>query len=221
MVINGSDTRGRMRHATAGLRVATGLAAGAATGAVASLFMVASASILVGWDVAVAVYLAWTWSAVWGLDSRLTAERAKREDPSIPVADLLLIGAGVAALAAVAFALVKASQTAGGTKAFLITLGLVSVVLSWTLVHTVYALRYARAYYAEPTGGIDFNEDEPPNYIDFAYFAFTVGMTFQVSDTNITVKAVRRLTLRHALLSYLFGAVLLGLVINVVSTLLK
>jgi uncharacterized membrane protein len=221
MVIDGSDTRGRMRHAFAGLRVACGLLAGAVAGVTASQFMVSSASILVGWDVAVAVYLVWTWSAVWGMDSGLTAERAKREDPSIPVADLLLIGAGVAALAAVALALVKAGQTAGGMRAFLITLGLFSVVLSWTLVHTVYALRYARAYYSEPTGGIDFNEDEPPSYIDFAYFAFTVGMTFQVSDTNITMKAVRRLTLRHALLSYLFGAVLLGLVINVVSALLK
>ena len=100
-------------------------------------------------------------------------------------------------------------------------LGLLSVVLSWTIVHTVYALRYARAYYSEPNGGIEFNEEEPPTYTDFAYFAFTVGMTFQVADTNITSKAVRRITLHHALLSYLFGAVLLGLVINVVSTLLK
>src|SRR5438477_7265 len=74
---------------------------------------------------------------------------------------------------------------------------------------------------ADPPGGIDFNEAEPPTYTDFAYFAFTVGMTFQVADTNITSKAVRRITLHHALLSYLFGAVLLGLVINVVSTLLK
>ena len=87
-------------------------------------------------------------------------------------------------------------------------------------------LRYARAYYsgpagAEPAGGIEFNEDEPPTYIDFAYFAFTIGMTFQVSDTNITSKTVRRTTLRHALFAYLYGAVLLGLVINVVATLLR
>jgi uncharacterized membrane protein len=84
----------------------------------------------------------------------------------------------------------------------------------------VFGLRYARAFYSEPVGGIDFNEAEPPNYIDFAYYSFTVGMTFQVADTNITAKAVRRTTLHHALLSYLFGAVLLGIVINVVATLL-
>jgi uncharacterized membrane protein len=221
MVINGSDTGGRMRYAAAGTRVACGLLAGVVTGVVASLFTVPAAAILLGWDVGVAIYLAWTWSAIWALDPGLTARLAKREDPGIAVAELLLIGAGVAMLGAVAFALVRAGQAAGGTKTYLVTLGLLSVMLSWTVVHTIYMLRYARAYYSEPPGGIEFNEAEPPTYIDFAYFAFTIGMTFQVSDTNITAKAVRRITLHHALLSYLFGAVLLGLVISVVATLLK
>jgi uncharacterized membrane protein len=122
----------------------------------------------------------------------------------------------------VGLVLVKAGHAAGSVKASLITLGVVSAVLSWTMVHTVFMLRYARAYWgAEPPGGIEFNESEPPTYIDFAYYSFTIGMTFQVSDTNITAKAVRRLTLHHALLSYLFGAVLLGLAINVVATLLQ
>ena len=116
---------------------------------------------------------------------------------------------------------ISAGQAAGGMKTFLVTLGLLSVVLSWIIVHTVYALRYARAYYSEPAGGVEFNEEEPPTYTDFAYFAFTVGMTYQVADTNITSKVIRRTTLHHAFLSYLFGAVLLGLVINVVATLLK
>jgi uncharacterized membrane protein len=137
------------------------------------------------------------------------------------VAELLVIGAGTALLGAVGFALVKAGQAGGGMKAYLITVGLLSVVLSWTVTHTVFMLRYARAYYSEPTGGIEFNEAEPPTYTDFAYFSFTIGMCFQVSDTSITAKRVRRITLHHALLSYLFGAVLLGLVINVVATLLR
>ena len=216
-----SDTGGRLHQASAGLRVTCALLVGGVIGVVASLFTVPSASILLGWDAAVAIYLGWTGSAVRQLDPDLTARLAKREDPSAPAAEFLLIGAGVAALGAVAFALVKAGQAVGGTKAYLISVGLLSVVLSWTLVHTVFMLRYARAYYAEPTGGIEFNEKEPPTYIDFAYYAFTIGMTFQVADTNITSKTVRRITLHHALLSYLFGAVLLGLVINVVATLLK
>jgi uncharacterized membrane protein len=211
----------RMRRSSAVVRVTCALPGGAVAGTLVSLFMPPSASILLGWDVAVLIYLAWTWSAVQGLDPGVTAQLAKREDPSTAVADLVVIGAGTAMLAAVGFALLKAGQATGGTKAYLVTLGLLSVVLSWTVVHTVFALRYARAYYSEPVGGIDFNEDEPPNYIDFAYYAFTVGMTFQVADTNITTRAVRRATLHHALLSYLFGSVLLGLVINVVATLLK
>lgn len=210
-----------MRRSPAGTRVTWALLGGAVAGAVASLFMPVSASILLGWDVAVLIYLAWTWGAVQGLDPEVTAQLAKREDPSTPVADLVVIGAGTAMLAAVGFALAKAGEATGGMKAFLVTLGLVSVVLSWAVVHTVFALKYARAYYSEPAGGIEFNEDEPPNYIDFAYYAFTIGMTFQVADTNITARAVRRTTLHHALLSYLFGSVLLGLVINVVATLLK
>lgn len=210
-----------MRRSPAGTRVTWALLGGAVAGAVASLFTPISASILLGWDVAVLIYLAWTWGAVQGLDPEVTAQLAKREDPSTPVADLVVIGAGTAMLAAVGFALAKAGEATGGMKAYLVTLGLVSVVLSWAVVHTVFALKYARAYYSEPAGGIAFNEDEPPNYIDFAYYAFTIGMTFQVADTNITSRAVRRTTLHHALLSYLFGAVLLGLVINVVATLLK
>ena len=210
-----------MRRSPAATRVTWALLGGAVAGAAASLFTPLSASVLLGWDVAVLIYLAWTWGVVQGLDPEVTAQLAKREDPSTPVADLVVIGAGTAMLAAVGLALVKAGQATGGMKAYLVTLGLVSVVLSWAVVHTVFALKYARAYYSEPAGGIAFNEDEPPNYIDFAYYAFTIGMTFQVSDTNITSRAVRRTTLHHALLSYLFGSVLLGLVINVVATLLK
>jgi len=210
-----------MRRSPAATRVTWALLGGAVAGVIASLLTPVSASILLGWDVAVLIYLAWTWGAVQGLDPEVTAQLANREDPSTPVADLVVIGAGTAMLAAVGFALAKAGEATGGMKAYLVTLGLVSVVLSWAVVHTVFALKYARAYYSEPAGGIAFNEDEPPNYIDFAYYAFTIGMTFQVADTNITSRAVRRTTLHHALLSYLFGSVLLGLVINVVATLLK
>ena len=221
MVSNGASVSERMRTASAGQRVTVAMLAGAVAGVVVSLVTVPSAAVLAGWDVAVVIYLVWVFIAVWRLNPGTTARLAKREDPSSAVAELVVLAAGTAMLVAVGFALVRAGQATGGMKAMLVTLGLVSVVLSWTLVHTVYALRYARTYYSEPVGGIEFNEAEPPTYTDFAYFAFTVGMTFQVADTNITSKAIRRITLRHALLSYLFGAVLLGLVINVVATLLK
>ena len=194
---------------------------GAAAGVIFSLFTLATASVLLGWDTAVVIYLIWTVSSVWHLDSGSTARLAKREDPSSAVSELVIVGADTAVLVAVGFALVRAGHATGGMKAYLITLGVLSVVLSWTVVHAVYALRYARAYYAEPAGGIEFDESDPPTYLDFAYFSFTIGMTFQVSDTSTNSRPVRRLVLHHALLSYLFGAVLLGLVINVVATLLR
>lgn len=158
---------------------------------------------------------------VWRLDPSLTAVLALREDPSTAVAELVVVAAGTAMLGAVGFALLRAGRATGSTKAYLIGVGVLSVVLSWTVVHTVYLLRYARAYYGEPADGIEFNENEPPTYIDFGYFSFTIGMTFQVSDTNITSKPIRRIALHHALLSYLFGAVILAIAINVVAALLK
>ena len=214
-------TPARSRQPSGGLRVTWAMLGGAVTGAVVSLFTIPSASILLGWDAAVLIYLAWVWNAVWRLDPGTTARLAKREDPSNAVAELVVLGAGTAQLAAVGFALLRAGRATGSMKAFLIAVGLLSVVLSWAVVHTVFMLRYARGFYSEPPGGIEFNEGEPPTYLDFAYLSFTMGMTYQVSDTNITSKPIRRIALQHALLSYLFGGVLLAIIINVVATLLK
>jgi uncharacterized membrane protein len=89
------------------------------------------------------------------------------------------------------------------------------------VVHTIFTLRYARLYYTGRDEGVDFNQDDPPSYADFAYLAFTVGMTFQVSDTQITHHAMRAAILRHALLSYLFGTVIVATTINLVAGLGK
>ena len=177
-------------------------------------------AVLAGWDIAALLYLVLVWGAVYRMDAEVTARMAGREDPSTPVAEIVVVAASVAALVAVGFALVRAGEATGPIKAMLIGLGTVSVVVSWLVVHTVYTLRYARGYYGEPAGGISFNEEELPAYLDFAYFAFTIGMTFQVSDTNITTKGIRRLALHHALLSYLFGAVILASAVNIFSSLL-
>jgi uncharacterized membrane protein len=96
-------------------------------------------------------------------------------------------------------------------------LGVGSVGLSWFTVHTLFTLRYARLYYTGEDGGVSFNQDAPPRYLDFAYLAFTIGMTFQVSDTELQSPAIRHSALRHALLSYLFGAVILATTINLIA----
>jgi uncharacterized membrane protein len=100
-------------------------------------------------------------------------------------------------------------------------LALVSVFVSWALVHTVFTLKYARLYYAGTAGGIDFNGAGAPDYPDFAYLSFTIGMTFQVSDTDIQSKAIRRTALRHAWLSFPLVAVIIATSINLVSGLAK
>ena len=92
-----------------------------------------------------------------------------------------------------------------------------TVALSWLVVHTVFTLRYAMLYYTGKDGGVNFNQPTPPRYSDFAYLAFTIGMTFQVSDTDLETPAIRATALRQALLSYLFGAVILGTTINLVA----
>jgi uncharacterized membrane protein len=103
----------------------------------------------------------------------------------------------------------------------LVGLSVASVVLAWSVVHTVFSLRYAKLYYQGEGGGVDFNEEESPCYTDFAYLALTIGMTFQVSDTNLKTKEIRRTALRHALLSYVFGALIIATTINLIAGLTK
>jgi uncharacterized membrane protein len=211
----------RARGTSAGVRVAVTASIATVAGVTASLITLWQAAILLGWDAGVVFLMAWVWLAVWKMSAAETKTYAEREDPSIRLSELLVLTAGVALLAAVGLVLIKAGHAMGATKAYLIALGVLSVALSWVMVHTVFTLRYARTYYLKPQGGIDFNESDPPTYLDFVYLALTIGMTFQVSDTNLTSKSIRRIALTHAALSYLFGAVIVALVINVVASLLQ
>lgn len=176
---------------------------------------------LVGWDVLAVVFGAWTWRAVWPLGPSLTKAHSQEENPSRDLADALLIGAAIASLVAVGVVLFGASSESGNGRYWQAALAVLSVFISWTIVHTVFTLKYARLYYAGTPGGIDFNEEDPPQYTDFAYLAFTIGMTFQVSDTNLQTKEIRRAALRHAWLSYPLGAVIIATSINLVSGLAK
>ncbi|HUZ42327.1 MAG TPA: DUF1345 domain-containing protein [Acidimicrobiales bacterium] len=178
-------------------------------------------AVLIGWDVFSLIFLVGIWFIVWPMDADSTTRHSQLEDPSRALADGAVLMAAVASLGGVGFILLKAAHANGGTKGFFLGVGILSVIFAWAAVHSVFTLRYAAAYYLEPVGGVDYNQDESPCYADFAYLAFTIGMTFQVSDTNLTIGTIRRLALRHALLSYLFGAVIIGLVINVVASLLK
>ena len=172
---------------------------------------------LSGWDVGALVLVSWMWHSLWSLDAADTARQARRESPHRPQADGLLLGASVASLVAVGLVLVRAGQSSGLTKGLLVGLSVASIILAWSVVHTVYSLRYAKLYYEGTPGGVNFNEEESPCYTDFAYLALTIGMTFQVSDTNLQTKNIRRTALRHALLSYAFGTLIIATTINLIA----
>lgn len=173
---------------------------------------------LVGWDVATLVYLVRAWMVIWPMDAEETAQHAMRNDPTRRVAEVLLLVAALASLVSVGFVLARAAHTTGASELLRVGLGVLSVVLSWTVVHTIFTLRYARLYYYGADGGVDFNQPEPPDYGDFAYVAFSIGMTFQVSDTSLSGSEMRRTALKHALLSYLFGTGVLATTINLVAS---
>jgi uncharacterized membrane protein len=197
--------------------VLVSFAAGIAAFAIAWVATPWQAAALVGWNVAATAFIAWIWFTVAGMDAAATAKHAAIEDLSRSTADLILILASVVSLIGVGLSLLEASDTEGLEKAMIVGVASVSVILSWATVHTVFTLRYARLYYGAGGGGIDFNGDRAPTYTDFAYLAFTIGMTYQVSDTSIASKAIRRTALRHAYMSYLFGTVVVAMTINVVA----
>jgi uncharacterized membrane protein len=174
-------------------------------------------SVLLGWAVAAGGLLFWVWRISWPRDSAGT-KRLAEEEGQTRVTDAAVLGAAVASLAAVAEGLVR-SGTQDAVGVATVVLGVLVVFLSWALVNTVFALKYARRYYSGGDGGIDFGQEDPPAYSDFAYLAFTVGMSFAVSDTQLADTSIRKVALGQALLSYLFGTVVIAVAVNLVTNL--
>ncbi len=216
-------------HTTASRRVLAATVAGVVAGLLTGLLLDWMYAASIGFDVAAGVFLAWTWAAIRRMDATQTALHATREDPTRRLTRLIVLAACVASLGGVGVLLVEAASEHGARQAGVAALGLVSVAVSWFVVHVLFTLHYAGLYYggggdpAQPgsgqAGGIDFGLDTPPAYGDFAYLAFTVGMTYQLSDTPLTTRALRASVLRHALLSYLFGALIIGASVNFVVSL--
>jgi uncharacterized membrane protein len=219
-----NQARGRTsQSASAGRRVGVSVAVGLLGGGLLSGIGPWQAALLGGWDLACLVFLVWMWRSLWPADSAQTSQLASREDSSRPVADAVLLLAALISLVGVGLVLVEGRAKGGAIAPGLaLGLGIGTVVLSWAVVHTVFTLRYAGLFYGDGKGaGIDFNQTEPPRYSDFAYVAFTIGMTFQVSDTDLKNGRIRATALRHMWLSYLFGTVIIATTINLVAGLAK
>src|SRR5918996_2309210 len=206
-------------HARAGVRLLFAASLGVLVFAVTMALTTWQMAVLTGWDAASGVVVCWVFLAVWKTTNEDTARLATREDDSRAAADLLIVSAALASLIAVGFGLAKAAGERPSAKAAITAVAVLSVALAWAVVQATYILRYARLFYSQ--GGIDFNEESAPDYRDFAYVAFTIGMTYQVSDTDLTSKSIRRTATHHALLSYLFGTVIVAMMINVVAGLLR
>jgi len=197
------------------IRLVVTLIAGVVAGVAAAIGWRPLYAPLVGWTVSCVVYLTWVWAAIWRMNGHETAHHAVMEDPGRRIVDALLLLCSISLQVDLVLVL-SASKATGGQSRWIALLGLASVVASWALVHTLYTLRYAHLYH-HLGGGIDFNRDGyRPTYQDFAYFAFNLGMTFQVSDTTVSEPAIRVTTLRHNLLSYMFTTLVLANVINVI-----
>lgn len=175
-----------------------------------------------GWVVGCIVYVAATWIGIGRFDGPATRVHATQEDPPPRWVDGLVLAAVAGAFVGVGLLLVgPSSPAASGMVPAL--LGIAAVAASWFLVHTTFAVRYADQFYDAPDQpGIDFGDPDPhytPSYLDFAYLSFTLGMTYQVSDTQLRSPRIRRTVLIHCLISYLLGAVVIAMTINMVVTL--
>ena len=182
---------------------------------------------LISWNVGTGSLLMLIWSVILTAHVSQIRRRAQTDDTNRVVIGFLVIGAASASLFAVVFLLKSSKQLPPAEEALAVVLSVLAIVGSWLVVHSTFCLRYAHHYYsnadgdmdAEPAGGMEFPNQDQPDYLDFAYFAFTIGMTAQTSDVQVTSSTMRRLTLAHGLLSFGFNTVVVALSINIISQL--
>jgi uncharacterized membrane protein len=172
---------------------------------------------VIGWDVSAIVLLGLLWPRLSTADAECTRLHAGSDDPGRTTVFLLAVAASLFSLFAGVSVLRRARAFDGSESALWTGLAVLAVGLAWTLTHTAYTLRYAHLYYRHGgMGGLSFPGSDEPSELDFAYFAFTIGMCFQVSDVTVTSPKVRRTALLHALLSFVYNTTILALVLNLV-----
>ena len=156
---------------------------------------------------------------------------AGKQDSSAAIISIFVLFASIVSLFAVVFLMRTLPNPKEAGYPYHVGFSILSVILSWVMIHTIFAIRYTHLYYnilfeermsqKEHKGGLIFLSDDPPDYFDFAYFSFVIGMTWQVSDVQITSKRIRRIVLIHALLSFVYNTVILALTINIISNLIQ
>ena len=179
---------------------------------------------IVSWDLGVLVYLCLAWWLVARADAGMTRDHALAQDQSGYLIFLFVVGAACASIVAIGFVVGTIKELTFWSRAWHLTLTIGALISSWLLIQTVFAFHYARRYYAmlrrERTTPPEllFPGGSPPDYLDFAYYSFVVGMTSQVSDVAVTSRQMRRLTLIHSVLAFVFNIAVLALSINIIAS---
>ena len=205
-------------------RALTAFIAGLIVSVILLLFVTWGLALVGGWNTTALILLLAIWPVIIQADSSRAPLLAAREDETKDSARALLVGASAASLLGAGYALHLAGQDNGAPRALLIGVAVLTVVLSWIVINTVYTLRYADEHFRSKPGGIAFgaeDDQQHPSYRDFAYVAFTIGMTYQVSDTTLRDPQLRRTVLTHAVLAYVFGVVIVAGSVNLISGLFR
>lgn len=192
-------------------RLAIGLAVGAVFGLAVWWLAGTALAPALGITVGEAVFLVSSWLMLWPMNSAQTEQRVSREDLSPRVDDALV--AGICALAVASMVAMQYTSAPSGVAAVLTLAG---VFGAWACVHLTYAVHYAYRYYLVEDGGIDFGHENPA-FRDFLYFSYAIGMTYGVTDNTVTDRHIRGIVLRHSLISFVFGLVILGAAVSLVA----
>lgn len=175
--------------------------------------------LLAGWDIGVALYLALAFEMMRRSDIHRIRRRAAAQDEGRFAILVLTVAAALASLAAIFAELGTVPAGSGGRQPASVALAVVTILLSWTFIHTIFALHYAHEFYDDTAGGLAFpGGHREPDYWDFVYFSFVVGMTSQVSDVTVTSKQIRRTVAAHGVVSFVFNAALLALTVNLAAS---
>jgi uncharacterized membrane protein len=179
---------------------------------------------LIAWNVAALTYLGLAWTVIANCDATMTRHQVRSQDASTHAIFLLVLTASFASTAAIGILLGNLKDLAFGPRFIHVTLSVVALTSSWLLIHTLYSFHYAHRFYAQQDDsdaeprGLHFPGSSDPDYFDFAYYSFVIGMTSQVSDVAVTARHMRRLTLIHAIVSFLFNIAILALSINIIAS---
>lgn len=179
--------------------------------------------IMIGWDIFSILMVTFGWITFFKTTANQIRAQAKVQDENRVVIFIIVLIATLAGLIAVIILIITKTENQS-ESAYKIPIAIAGMLLSWFLIHTTFTLRYAHIFYgnneekpATHAGGLEFPEEDRPDYLDFAYFSFNVGMTFQVSDVEVTSNRLRKLVLLHSLISFFYATIMIALTINVIS----